>query len=118
MYVANNPINYIDPTGQLPIIDNIIEEIVTEAERRRGHGPWDDSAQHCWAACVFGIRFGAGRAAATIQDIFDILIPSCDTARDIVAQHCGGTLGDLLHPNIIANFFPSRACDKICMTWP
>jgi RHS repeat-associated protein len=48
-YVLGNPVNKTDPSGEAPILDP--RDLVDEANRRRGNGPWDDSAQHCWAAC-------------------------------------------------------------------
>jgi hypothetical protein len=97
----------------------VVDDIIDEADRRRGHGPWDDSAQHCWAACYFGIMFGGGLTSAILADLGEAFGPSCDTARDIAAHHLGGALGDLLHRTAtILSFFPDMICDRICLTWP
>ncbi len=49
-FVENGPICHYDLNG-LSIVDRVWEEfdrLYDEAEERRGRGPWDDSAQHCW----------------------------------------------------------------------
>lgn len=104
-------------TGQLPGIGDILDSIREDAERRRGHGPLEDSAQHCWAACYVGIKFGAGSLSAVYEDRFEISSPGGDWKRDILAQHYGGLLGDLLHSPFLF-MHAGSICDTICMTWP
>jgi RHS repeat-associated protein len=77
-YVGNSPTNFRDPSGligpqepwnwppgepkpQRPVKSPYWRR---QAERRRGHGPWGDSAQHCWAACYFGAVYGIGNIVA------------------------------------------------------
>jgi len=92
-FVQNNPVNFIDPSGL------IIEEILEKAESRRGKGRWEDSAQHCFAACLAGALFGqlGGDLAAVLGDIGELVHGSDDSIRDVVAQHIGSVCGSGYH---------------------
>jgi len=104
-------------TGELPGIGDVLEYILNEAERRQGHGPLEDSAQHCWAACYLGVVFGAGSLSAIGEDWPEITRHTADWKRDILAQHYGGLLGDLLHSPFLV-MHAGSICDTICMTGP
>jgi RHS repeat-associated protein len=112
-YAGGSPITDVDPSGMLPILDNIIQE----AERRRGHGPWEDSAQHCWAACYISVAFGPlwGNLAASIESAEELLSRSGDWARDILANHIGALAGTVGQGAFLC---PSWYCDKVCLTYP
>ena len=95
---------------------SIFDPILDEAEERRGRGPWGDSAQHCWAACRFGLMdpMGmAGHLAAFAGDFGELFawIPG-DSQRDILAQHWGATCASLVRIPI----FPSKICDCCCLS--
>ena len=97
------------------------EDFEKEADRRRGHGQWEDSAQHCWAACVLGAWFGAGTAAAICADIGEACKPSSDALRDISAHHVGGIYGDALGlcgARYLGLSALAGICDSVCETWP
>jgi len=115
-YVSNSPLLNTDPTGLIQGIFNVIDE----ANRRRGNGPWDDSAQHCWAACYIAARFGDFGLSALIADIAEILAPSGDWLRDIAAQHLGAALGSAMRLNntVDACVNTGQKCDAACLTWP
>ena len=82
-YALSSPLLYTDSSGQIPLF---YADVIREANRRRGHGPWKDSAQHCWTACYLGARYGYplpfGTAAATCADIGEVVAPSDDSVRD------------------------------------
>ena len=104
-------------TVELPGIGDVVDYITNKAERRRGHGFLEDSAQHCWAACYLGVVFGAGSLSAIGEDWPEITRHTADWKRDILAQHYGGLLGDLLHSPFLV-MHASSICDTICMTGP
>ena len=110
-FVANGPTQKTDPSGK---------GIIDEADTRRGHGPWLDSAQHCWAACYFGAVYGVGNMTAVIADVAEVLEPSEDWWRDIKAQHVGGWAGNAFNWQYIFGCHkeaPELYCDKVCETW-
>jgi RHS repeat-associated protein len=126
-YVGNSPLMRTDPSGLIRF--PIIQDILDEADRRRGRGPWGDSAQHCWAACYFGAVLGSGTLAALYGDIGEYFEPSDDTFRDIVAQHAGGGFGDAIHaqlrlflgplvPIFLMRACAAKMCDAACLTSP
>ena len=149
MYVGSNPATATDPsglfppeTGWLPPEEYVpqpalpsdqtgekrtsssyggLEDIIDEAELRRGHGPWKDSAQHCWAACYIGTQYGLGNLAAIVADIGELLEWSCDSWRDIRAQHYGAGRGNTygwLDLFGSPSETPEDFCDNACDTWP
>jgi hypothetical protein len=101
---------------------NPYQQFCDEANRRRCTGPWDDSAQHCWAACYIAMTGGsvAGHAAATVEDIAECFAPSDDWLRDDIANHVGADLGGLGHWlfGSFSNFVAAAYCDKACGTSP
>jgi RHS repeat-associated protein len=69
--VNNTPTDHIDKHGliSIPVIDPILDK----AELRRGRGPWEGSAQHCWAACYFAaLNPAAGTWATIFADLGEI----------------------------------------------
>lgn len=116
-YCSNNPATLTDSSGMLV-------DVIDQANKRRGHGPCKDSAQHCWLACYVGAMANVGGVAAVIGDLAEIISPSSDSLRDIAAQHVGGAVGDtfFLHStNIKLACIPllvSKFCDAACLTWP
>jgi RHS repeat-associated protein len=136
-FVANGPTGKTDPSGlrpwpvarntwpQLPNVRSemfrLFDKIITEAERRRGHGPWEQSAQHCWAACFFGARYGVGNFAAWLEDAWEYWDRSDDWRRDIQANHVGAAAGNAFNWKYIVGCHaenPETFCDKACKTWP
>jgi RHS repeat-associated protein len=124
-YVGNAAIFVTDPTAlsSLPNLSDLWEPIIKMAERRRGHGSWRDSAQHCWAACYLGAVYGVGNLAAIVADVAEYLDPSSDSQRDICAQHRGAYFG---HQFSWLRIFTLGAkpemtagewCDMSCDTW-
>ena len=113
-YVNSQPMVGLDPTG-LEGWGGIwtAEELLKEAEKRRGNGPWKDSAQHCWAVCR------AQRLAIFAQglgDILELLSPSNDWLRDLLAHRAGTLCGSA--SSCIPYFLASRYCDNCCLTYP
>jgi len=123
-YVRNNPLTFVDLSGKvMQRVNKLYEEIIEEAERRRGRGPWRGSAQHCWAACFIGARYGIGSVAAIIADNAENFPPSGEAVRDMVAQHFGGAAGDSLRynpacPVFVPDVLLETFCDATCLTWP
>jgi len=124
-YVRNAGIIGLDPIGllRLPILSDLWDDIKERADRRRGHGAWGDSAQHCWAACYIGAVYGVGNLAAIIADWAEYYGPSPDSERDICAQHRGAYFG---HQYSWLKIFTLGAkpemtaeewCDMSCDTW-
>ena len=124
-YVGNAAIFVRDPTAlsSLPNLSDLWEPIIKMAERRRGHGSWRDSAQHCWPACYLGAVYGVGNLAAIVADVAEHLDPSSDSQRDICAQHRGAYFG---HQFSWLRIFTLGAkpemtagewCDMSCDTW-
>ena len=115
-FVTNGPAGKTDPSGL-----GVFEDIDPEAERRRGHGPWEDSAQHCWAACYYGVVYGLGNASAVFMDAVELWKHEGDWWRDIQAQHVGGWAGGEYNWQYIVGCHeepPDAYCDKACNTWP
>ena len=96
---------------------SVTDKIMAEAEKRRGRGPWRDSAQHCWAACYISARFtvSVGNVAAVLADIGEVSAPSSDSAKDVAAQHVGAYCP---LANIMAfAIFPETMCDCCCLSF-
>jgi RHS repeat-associated protein len=134
-FVGNQPSNATDPTGERPwpvspqawprlpdIRSGWFEEIIAEAKRRRGHGPWQGSAQHCWAACYFGAVYGVGNLAAVFDDFAEAVLGfEDDWWRDVQAQHYGGWVGGAFNWSYMVGCHtqtPESYCDEKCKTWP
>lgn len=99
-------------------LGELLDDLARRANRRRGNGPYEDSAQHCWFACRVMIL---GHVAACMADVAEILDPSGDAMRDFLANHTGGNCG--LRLTFCDGFvIPIRDfdgfCDKCCKTFP
>jgi len=95
----------------------VLDAIAAEAEKRRGRGPWKDSAQHCWMACYISARYtvSMGSLAAYFESIAELQAPAGDYARDILANHYGA-MCPLANIPLFATF-PSTMCDCCCQSF-
>jgi RHS repeat-associated protein len=114
-YVFNRPTNLTDPSGQRAFRINL------DPEARRGRGPWGDSAQHCWVACMAAAIGGPliGICVVVSGDFAELVVPipdPVDTIRDIAAQHFGELAGYLIFPR--DPFTASWKCDVACSSFP
>ena len=119
VYARNNPVRYVDPSGRSVIDD--INSILEAAERRRDHGPWAGSAQHCWAACYIGAVYGLGNIAALLGDVGEIGSSlNSDWWRYIQANHYGSWKGNEYNWSKTlrcSKTSPQRYCDNACESW-
>jgi RHS repeat-associated protein len=124
-YVGNRIAIYADPSGliDVPFLSDEWNRIKAEAEKRRGNGPWGDSAQHCWAACYIGALYGVGNVAAGFADLAELLDPHGDWFRDICAQHWGAKVGHdfswlrIVTLGMLPKMSASAWCDWKCCTF-
>jgi len=124
-YVGNRPRAISDSIGLIavPWVSDEWQRIQEEAESRRGHGPWADSAQHCYAARYIGALYSVGNVAAIVQHILELLAPSHDWYRDICAQREGATCGHefswlrIVTLGMLPKVTPSEWCGVKCVTF-
>ena len=107
-YAGSMPIAATDPSGLRLFWPP--DSLIGEANKRRGHGPWGDSAQHCWGGCVSGIL------GAIAADIGEGAYPSGDWLRDILAQHVGAACSLQYHMMGQHLACVLWYCDLCCLT--
>jgi len=120
-YVRNSPFAAGDPSGLIPIVNEIIEQ----GNRRRGsRGPCDDSSHHCWTVCYATALAGLGfLLPGLVAAIAEVTAPSSDAAQDVKENHKGMLCGmPIMFYQAVATLFikdiASALCDRCCGTKP
>ncbi len=94
------------------------DKIYNDANRRRGRGPWKNSAQHCWLNCYIAHVYGglAGAIAAGVTTAAEFSSFSSDGWRDIAANIAGAAAGTAATAGKPSPFWAGLTCDLLCFT--